>query len=156
MSEVYSLSVDGFLPHLKLLRIYVRRSVITTISSALPATTSLHLPNLETFDLYLEHQQRSNEDEEGVEWTIVEKLTSRSVMPRLRQCSLFYALSTNAEISDISQFLFDIDERQIRIRYVFDISIGTSTDSSDIDYIRNISHKHPNNFLVRYVSVSSV
>lgn len=153
MSDVYLLAADGFLPHLKWLRIYVQRSIITTISSELPSITSLRLPNLETFDLYLEHQQTENEDEEEVKWTTVKKLTSRSVMPRLRRCSLIYALPTSDEISDISQFLFDIDERQIRLQYVFCIPIGTSADSSYIDYVRHICHTHPNNIFVQYVRI---
>ena len=119
MSEVYALTTDGFLPHLKSLRIYVQHSIITTVASALPATTSLRMPNLETFDIYLYQRCRPNENEEEVKWTAVETLTSRSVMPRLRRCSLIYGLLTSAEIPHISQFLFDIEERQIRIQYAF-------------------------------------
>ena len=153
MSDVYLLAVDGFLPHLKSLRIYVQHAIVTTVSSALPPTASLCMSNLKTFDLYLNQRRRPNEDEEEVKWITVETLTSRSVMPRLRRCSLIYGLSTSAEIPHISQFLFDIDERHIRIQYAFYIPIATSIDSSDIDYIRHICYTHSNSIFVHYVSI---
>lgn len=125
--------------HLKSFRIYVRRFITTTIPSELPITKSLLTPNLESFDLYLQDQRRTNDDNEEVKWTIVEKLIFHFVMSRLRRCSLIYGLSTSAEISDICQFHFDIDERHICIQYAFYIPTPTSIDSSSIDYIRHIS-----------------
>ena len=145
MSDIYVLATDGFLPQLRLLRIYVQRSITKTIS----AMTSLCLPNLETFDLYLKDRREPEQGEEEVKWATVEILTSPTIMPRLRRYSLIYGLSTSAEIRDISQFLFDNDKRDIHIRFAFYVPIVES-DASNLHHIRST---HPNDILVLDVSI---
>jgi hypothetical protein len=154
MSDVYALAVDGFFPRLQSLRIYVQKSVIKTVSSGLPATTSLRMPNLETFDLYLKQRGQEDEGEEQVKWTTVETLTSHSVMPRLRRYSLIYGLSTSTEIRHIFQSsIFDNDERHIRIQFAFYINTATFIDSSDITKICDIRSTRDYNIFVQYVSI---
>lgn len=150
MSDIYVLATDGFLPQLRLLRIYVQRSITKTISSGFSAMTSLCLPNLETFDLYLKDRREPEQGEEEVKWATVEILTSPTIMPRLRRYSLIYGLSTSAEIRDISQFLFDNYKRDIHIRFAFYIPIVES-DASNLNHIRST---HPNDILALDVSIS--
>jgi hypothetical protein len=156
LSDVYALAVDGFFPRLQSLRIYVQKSVIKMVSSGLPAIASLRMPNLETFDLYLKQRGEVEEGEEQVEWTTVEKLTSHSVMPRLRRYSMIYTLQTSAEIRNIFQSsLFDNDERHIRVRFGFYLITTTSIDSSDNTNICSIRSTQYNKTVVQYVSIFS-
>lgn len=154
MSEVYALAVDGFLPHLRFLRVYVNRSIIKTVLLELSSTTSLRMRNLETFDLYLKQRCKPNEGgEEEVEWPTVETLTSPSVMPRLRQFSLIYTLSTSAEIRQISQFLLHNIDRHIRTRFAFCIPTATPINAYDAANLHHIRSTYPNDFLVQDVSI---
>jgi hypothetical protein len=152
MSDVYALAVDGFFPCLQSLCIYVGKAVIKTVSSGLPATASLRMPNLETFDLHLKQRGEAGEGEEQVKWKTVETLTSRSVMPRLRRYSLIYSLSTSAEIQHIFQSpLFDHGKRQIRVQFALYINASTSIYSSDITHICNIRSTRDNNIFLQCV-----
>ncbi|CAF3892099.1 unnamed protein product, partial [Rotaria sp. Silwood1] len=151
MSDVYTLAVDGFFPCLQSLHIYVHKSVIKTVSTGLPAIANLHMPNLETFYLYVKKQGKANEGEEQVEWATLETLTSHSVMPRLRRYSLIYNLSTSVEIQHIFQSsLFNNDKRHIRIQFALHINSLTSIDLSDIIDICDIHSTHYNNIFVQY------
>ncbi|CAF4072729.1 unnamed protein product, partial [Rotaria sp. Silwood2] len=151
MSDVYVLAVDGFFPRLQSLRIYVHKCVIKTVSTGLPAIANLHMPNLETFDLYLKKRGETNEGEEQVKWATVEILTSHSVMPRLRRYSLIYSLLTSVEIRHIFQSsLFNNDNRHIRVQFALYINLSTSTDSSDITNICDIHSTCYNNIFVQY------
>jgi hypothetical protein len=157
MSDVYALAVDGFFPRLQSLRIYVNNAVIKNVSTGLPAITSLHMPKLETFDLYLKARGEGDDEEEKVEWVTVATLTSHSVMPRLRRYSLIYALSKNIEIRHIFQSsLFHNDERHIRVRFALYLDASTSIDSSDIINICDIRSARYNKIFVQYVSIFSI
>jgi hypothetical protein len=157
MSDVYTLAMDGFFPSLRLLRVYVKNAVIKTVSTDLPATTSLRMPKLETFDLYLKWRQEATEEEEEVKWAAVETLICHSVMPRLRRCSLFYNLSTGIEIRDIFQSpLFNNDERHIHVRFALYLNTSIFIDSSDITNIFDIRFACYNQFFVQYVSIFSL
>ena len=154
MSDVYALAVDGFLPRLQSLHIYVRKSVIQPVSSGLLATTSLHMPNLESFVLYLRERGEAEEGEEQVKWTNVETLSSHSVMPRLRRYSLIYTLETSTEIGHIFQsFLFNNDKRNVRVRFGLYLITTTSIDSSHTTNICDIRSVHYNKTVVQFVSI---
>lgn len=154
MSDVYALAVDGFLPRLQSLRIYVQKSVIQTASSGLLTTTSLHMPNLESFVLYLRKRDKAGEGEEQVKWTTVETLSSHSVMPRLRRYSLIYTLETSAEIGHIFQsFLFSNDKRNVRVRFGLYLITTTSIDSFHTTNICDIRSVHYNKTVVQFVSI---
>ena len=153
MSDVYAMAVDGFFPCLKSLRVYVMNTYIKTVLNGRPAIASLRMPNLETFDLHLKQQGEADEGEEQVNWTVVETLTSRSVMPRLRRYSLIYGLLTSAEIRHIFQSsLIDYDDRDIRMQFAFCVNRGTSINSSDITNVCDIRSTRYYNIFVQYVS----
>jgi hypothetical protein len=149
MSDVYTLAVDGFFPRLRSLRIHVNKVVIKTVSTGLPSTTSLRMPKLETFDLYLKREK-----EEELKWAAVETLTSYSVMPRLRRFSLVYGLSTSTEIRHIFESsLFNNDNRHICVRFVLCLNASTVIDSSDITNILDIRSSCYNELFVKLVSI---
>jgi hypothetical protein len=156
MSDVFDLAVDGFFPRLQSLRVYVKKSVIKTVSSGLLAITKLRMPNLETFHLHLRQRHQAGEGEEEVKWTTLETLTSPSVMPRLRRYSLVYVLSTNAEILHIFQSsLFHNDERHIDFRFGLYLITTTALDSFDITNVCDIRSTHYHKTIVQYVSIFS-
>jgi len=153
MSDVYTLAADSFFPSLRFLRIHVNNAVVKTVLSELPTTAILHMPNLEIFDLYLNERDEADEGEEQVKWTILETLTSRAVMPRLRRYSLIYGLSTSVESRLIFQSsLFNNDKRHIHVRFALYINSSTCMDSYDITNICDIRSPGDNNIFVQYVS----
>jgi hypothetical protein len=148
MCDVYALAVDGFLPSLRSLRVRIREDDITTVSGPLPPATSLRMPQLETLDLYLKRL------EEKVEWKCVEALTSDSVMPRLRHCTLVYNLSMSTEIIDIfASPLFDNDERHVRVRFALHLDRSVTIDPSHISDISKVRSGRYNEIYVEYVSI---
>jgi hypothetical protein len=154
MTDVYGLAVDGFFPHLQSLRIYVNNAVIKTVSTGLPTITSLHMPKLEVFDLYLKRRGEEDDGEEKVEWETVETLISYSVMPRLRRCSLIYALSTSDKVRRIFESsIFHNDKRNTRVQFGLYLSTSTSIDSSDSINICDIGFARYNKICVLYVSI---
>jgi hypothetical protein len=156
MTDVYALAVDGFFPWLQSLHIFVKKSVIKTVSSGLSAVANLRMPNLETFVLYLKQRGEADEGEEQVKWTNVETLTSHSVMPRLRRYSLVYSLLTSFEIRHIFESsIFYNDERNIDIRFGLYLITTTSLDSTDTINIRDIRSAQYTKSIMHYVSIFS-
>jgi hypothetical protein len=153
MSDLYTLAIDGFLPRLRSLRIRVKNALIKTISTERLKTTRLHMSKLETFDLYLKDRDLTNEGEEQVEWSVVQRLTSYCVMPCLRRFSLVYTLWTIDEIRDIFQSsLFNNDDRHTCVRFVFYLNASPIENSSDITNMFNIRSSSTNELLVKFVS----
>ncbi|CAF4634355.1 unnamed protein product, partial [Rotaria socialis] len=150
MSDVYALAVDGFSPCLRCLHVHINNAVIKSVLRELSTTTNFHMSQLETFDLYLNWREE-DEDEEQIEWTVVETLTSKSVMPRLRQCSVVYKLTTNIEIRHMFQSpFFKNDERNIRIRFVLCFNTSIFIDSSDIANISDIRSVSSNEIFLKH------
>lgn len=140
LSEVYILMVDGMLSHLKSFRVTVQKSVVKSVLTRPSYTSRLHIPNLETFVLCIYPEVEKQRREQVVKWRDLERLTSRSVMPRLRRYSLFYVLRTSDEIKEISQStLFDNDDRNIRFQFDFNLYTKTLINFCDVDKMCQIS-----------------
>jgi hypothetical protein len=146
---VYAFAVDGFLPHLRSLRVQMRESNIVSVSGSLPVVTSLRMPHLERFDLYANRLDRK------VEWTKIEALTTADVMPRLRQCSLVYDLLSSSDIRHIfASPLFDNDERHVRVRFMLRLRAQIPANSAEAHYISEMRSARYNEISVEHVSSS--
>jgi hypothetical protein len=148
MIDVYALAVDGFLPCLRSLRVHVSQWSMENVPGPLPDVTSLHMPQLETLDLHLNRKDKS------IEWKSVEALTCRSVMPRLRQCTLVYSVSMSVEIPCIfASPLFDNDERHVHVRFMLHLDASVPIDLSTAFNISEVRSGRYNEIYVEYVSL---
>jgi hypothetical protein len=84
----------------------------------------------------------------------VEALTSDSVMPRLRHCTLVYNLSMSTEIIDIfASPLFDNDKRHVRVRFALHLDSSVPIDSASACNISEVRSAHYNEIFVQHVSL---
>jgi hypothetical protein len=121
LSDIYALATNGLLPRLRSLRVIlcywdVEDGETPASMRPIPSIRSLFLPELELIDMDL---RRSS----GVEWASIEPLTSHSVMPRLRYCTLTYELQCSADIRLMFDSpLFGNDERNVRLCFAIHLN----------------------------------
>ena len=153
MSDVYLLAMNDFFPRLRSLRIHVNKPVFRTITTESSMLTRLHMSKLETFDLRLRRNGEVLQEEEGVQWAVVERLISSSVMPRLRRFSILYDLSTSTEIEQIFQSSLFNDQRHIRVRFALFLRTWNVAEETEITNIFNIRSSRYSELLARNVSI---
>lgn len=112
----------------------------------IPSISDLSLPNLEILTLDLQRPT-------GVEWASVEPLTSSSVIPNLRHCTLVYELHRPADLRSIfTSSLFTNDQRTIRLHFAIRLLARNTLGDEDLVDLHEIRSGYHNEAYCEYVS----